>query len=214
MSGCERSGAQTAKQNLSGTSNVSFHLAGVDTIPLPNNSLDFAYSLGVLHHVPDTAAAIRDIADKLKPGAPFLIYLYYAFDNRPAWFRAIWRVSAWLRLVVSRLPYVLRLVVSQLIALTVYWPLARIARALDAAGRFRLRGHWPTTETSPSTSCAQMRSIAFARGWNSDLRAAQIKSMLGDADSSTSGFPKLSLTGALLRPKDDATLLRAQFRRE
>ncbi|HWL72712.1 MAG TPA: class I SAM-dependent methyltransferase, partial [Burkholderiaceae bacterium] len=109
---------ETARQNLAGTPNVSFHLAGVDSIPLPDASLDFAYSLGVLHHVPDTAAAIRDVARKLKHGAPLLIYLYYAFDNRPRWFRAIWHVSAWVRLVVSRLPYALRLAASQFIAAT------------------------------------------------------------------------------------------------
>jgi 2-polyprenyl-3-methyl-5-hydroxy-6-metoxy-1,4-benzoquinol methylase len=32
--------------------------------------------LGVLHHIPDTAAAMRDCVRKLKLGAPFLFYLY------------------------------------------------------------------------------------------------------------------------------------------
>lgn len=125
----------TARRNLSAAGNVSFHLASVDAIPLPDGSLDFAYSLGVLHHIPDTAQAIRDVARKLKPGAPFLVYLYYAFDNRPAWFRALWRVSDGVRRVVSRLPHGLRLAVSQVIAAFVYWPLARTARLLDRAGR-------------------------------------------------------------------------------
>ena len=82
-----------ARTNLAEATNVSFHLASVGDIPLDDNSLDFAFSLGVLHHVPDTAAAIRTIASKLKVGAPFLIYLYYALDNRPWWYRAIWHVS-------------------------------------------------------------------------------------------------------------------------
>jgi SAM-dependent methyltransferase len=55
-----------ARQNLAEATNVSFHLASVGNIPLDDNSLDFAFSLGVLHHVPDTAAAIRAIATKLK----------------------------------------------------------------------------------------------------------------------------------------------------
>jgi hypothetical protein len=29
----------------------------------------------------------------LLSGAPFLLYLYYRFDNRPAWFRALYKVS-------------------------------------------------------------------------------------------------------------------------
>ncbi len=130
-----------AKANLADVANVTFHLAAVEDIPLPDGSLDFAYSLGVLHHVPDTARAIRDIARKLKPGAPFLVYLYYAFDNRPLWYRLIWHASTAVRVVVSRLPYWPRFAVSQLIAVLVYWPLARLARLLDAAGA--LPASWP-----------------------------------------------------------------------
>lgn len=120
--------------NLKGADNVSFHLASVGDIPLPPASLDFAFSLGVLHHVPDTQAALAAVAAKLKPGAPFLVYLYYAFDNRPAWYRAIWRVSHVLRLLIVRLPYTLRLVLSQIIAALVYWPLARSARLFERLG--------------------------------------------------------------------------------
>ena len=68
-------------------SNCEFHCASVDAIPLPDDSADFGYSLGVLHHVPDTQKGILECVRKLKPGAPFLLYLYYAFDNRPWWFR-------------------------------------------------------------------------------------------------------------------------------
>src|ERR1700733_13796128 len=62
-----------AKQNLSSAKNVSFHAKSVAAVPLPPASLDFAYSLGVLHHVPDTQAAIETVAGVLKPGAPFLV---------------------------------------------------------------------------------------------------------------------------------------------
>ncbi|MGB6503945.1 MAG: SAM-dependent methyltransferase, partial [Xanthobacteraceae bacterium] len=67
----------------------------------------------------------------LKPGAPFLVYLYYALDNRPAWYRVLWRISNLGRLFISRLPHPLRLVLSQTIAALVYWPLARGARLLS-----------------------------------------------------------------------------------
>jgi SAM-dependent methyltransferase len=123
-----------AKDNLSAAANVSFHLGSASAIPLPDRSLDFAFSLGVLHHVPDTEGALAAISAKLKPGAPFLVYLYYAFDNRPGWFRALWRLSDAMRAVLSRIPHPLRLVSSQIIALTVYWPLARGALLLERAG--------------------------------------------------------------------------------
>jgi SAM-dependent methyltransferase len=123
-----------AHDNLDGTRNVSFHLCSVADIPLPAQSLDFAFSLGVLHHVPDTQKPIRAIADKLKLGAPFLIYLYYAFDNRPRWYRLLWAVSNGVRVVVSRLPHPVRKAISEAIAALVYWPLARLAALLARFG--------------------------------------------------------------------------------
>jgi ubiquinone/menaquinone biosynthesis C-methylase UbiE len=123
-----------ARENLGSAKNVSYHADSVAEMPLSENSLDFAYSLGVLHHVPDTAAALEAIAGKLKPGAPFLVYLYYAFDNRPAWYRVLWRATDLARLVISRLPHPLRLAVSQTIAVSIYWPLARVARLLSIVG--------------------------------------------------------------------------------
>jgi ubiquinone/menaquinone biosynthesis C-methylase UbiE len=125
---------EVARSNLAQAANVTFHHASVGNIPLPDQSLDFAFSLGVLHHVPDTRAAIRQVASKLKPGAPFLIYLYYALDNRPLWFRALWRLSNVFRIVISRLPAPLRYAASQIIAATIYWPLARTAALAERMG--------------------------------------------------------------------------------
>lgn len=107
--------------------NVYFHLAAVDSIPLPDGSQDFGYSLGVLHHVPDTARALADCVRKLKPGAWFLLYLYYKLDGRAAWFRAIWHGTELGRRIIARLPFPARKAATTFIAALVYWPLARIA---------------------------------------------------------------------------------------
>ncbi|MDZ4326218.1 MAG: class I SAM-dependent methyltransferase [Pseudomonas sp.] len=123
-----------ASKALSTTSNVSFHRAAVDDQPLPPASQDFGYSLGVLHHVPDTAAAIRECAAMLKPGAPFLLYLYYAFDNRSWVFKLIWRGSDVLRRVIYRLPAALKHAVTDVLAGLVYFPLARLALLLERMG--------------------------------------------------------------------------------
>ena len=111
---------------------MRFHLASVSALPFADGALDFAYALGVLHHVPDTAQAIRDVAAKLKPGAPFLLYLYYALDNRSAAYRMLWQVSNAGRLILSRAPYPLQITATTLIAYLVYWPLARAGRAAGA----------------------------------------------------------------------------------
>jgi len=123
-----------AKKNLAGNMNVEFHNASVHSIPLKDGSMDFGYSLGVLHHVPDTEQGIGACVTKLKPGAPFLVYLYYAFDNRPAWFRAAWKISDILRKTIAGLPFAVKKTVTDLIALFVYFPLALISRILERFG--------------------------------------------------------------------------------
>lgn len=125
---------EIARTNCRDHLNVRCHRASMDDLPFEDESLDFAYSLGVLHHLPNTELAIRRIAQKLKSGAPLLLYLYYAFDNRPAWFRALWRVSDLMRRVISWLPSGPRYGVTQLIAACAYWPLATVARLLDRLG--------------------------------------------------------------------------------
>lgn len=120
-----------AKRNLGSAKNCEFALAGADSIPLDDNSCDFGYSLGVLHHIPDTSAGLKACVAKLKPGAPFLLYLYYSFDNRPAWFRMIWRISEIGRRSISRMPNSFRSLFTQIIAAVVYYPLARTAWLLE-----------------------------------------------------------------------------------
>ena len=128
------SALETARKALSNEPNVSFHSASVDKCALPADSQDFGYSLGVLHHVPDTAAALCSCVDMLKQGAPFLVYLYYAFDGRPMVFRLAWRISDFLRRAIWRLPSSAKHAVTDVLALLVYFPLARISLVVDKLG--------------------------------------------------------------------------------
>lgn len=128
------SALEVAKGALFSSHNVSFHLASVDDSPLPPNSQDFGYSLGVLHHVPDTAGAIRSCVAMLKPGAPFLVYLYYAFDNRSALFKLAWRCSDLLRRGICGLPGQLKYLLTDILAAVVYYPLARVALLAERMG--------------------------------------------------------------------------------
>lgn len=123
-----------SKENLRDISNIDFNVTSVDSLPFENNSLDFAYSLGVLHHVPNTSDAIGSIHSKLKKGAPLLLYLYYAFDNRPIWYRTIWRVSDLMRLKISILPKNVKMPLCELIAAIIYFPLARLSFLLSKLG--------------------------------------------------------------------------------
>ena len=123
-----------AQANLISHDNLTFHRASVDSKCLPLGSQDFGYSLGVLHHVPDTQSAIRSCVDMLKPGAPLLLYLYYAFDNRGWWFRALWRCSDIFRKVISKLPSYFKNKLTDLIALVIYLPLSIFIRILERTG--------------------------------------------------------------------------------
>ena len=83
----------TAQGFLADLENVRLTQAGVDELPFPNESFDFVFSLGVLHHVPDTRAAMRRCVEKLKPGGYFLVYLYYDLDNRGRLYRSLFECS-------------------------------------------------------------------------------------------------------------------------
>jgi len=180
-----------ARRALAGRPNVVFHATGVNDMPIPDSSLDFAYSLGVLHHLPDTLAGIRSCVRTLKPGAPFLVYLYYAFDNRPSWFRALWKVSDMIRRGVSSLPHGARYIVSQILAVLVYLPLARSARAL--ARRGHNVANFPL-ESYADASFYTMRTDAldrFGTALERRFTKVEIERMLTDAgcDSITVGGP-------------------------
>ena len=123
-----------ARRNLAGARNVGFVHATTDTVPIAEGSQDFGYSLGVLHHIPDTQEAMNACVRLLRPGAPFLVYLYYRFDNRPAWFRLLWRASEILRAVISGVPGPVKQITTDVLALTLYLPLARLAWLAERVG--------------------------------------------------------------------------------
>lgn len=125
---------EVAKKNLADHENISFHLATTESTRLVDGSQDFGYSLGVLHHVPDTQKALIDCVRLLKPGAPLLVYLYYKLDGRPLWYKGVWWASDVARRVISALPMAARSAVTDLIAAVVYWPLSRLASLCQHLG--------------------------------------------------------------------------------
>ncbi len=102
---------------------------------IPPNSLDLATSLGVLHHIPDTSLAIKDVASKIKSGGDFLCYLYYKLESKPLHYRFLFWIATSIRWIISRLPYAMRRLVARIIAGIVYLPLARIAKILESKGK-------------------------------------------------------------------------------
>jgi len=153
-------------------------------------SLDLAMSLGVLHHIPDTGLAIKDVSRAIKPGGYFLCYLYYNLENKPMYYKLIFKGVNLVRKIVSNLPQPIKRVTANVIAALVYWPLARVSKVVTKLGR--------NTSNFPLHHYADMPFIMLANdaldrfGTTLEQRFSkvQITEMLGSAgfDLSTLKF--------------------------
>lgn len=101
---------------------------------ISRDSLDLAISLGVLHHVPNTAKAIRDISETIKPSGYFLCYLYYKLEDKPLSYRFMFKVSDILRKGISKLSPNLKKIFCDFLAFIIYLPLARLSKLIRFVG--------------------------------------------------------------------------------
>jgi hypothetical protein len=60
--------------------------------------------------------------------------LYYRFDNKPLWFKIIWKLSDYFRKLISKLPFKIKKIVTFFIALIIYFPLAKISKLFNYFG--------------------------------------------------------------------------------
>ncbi|MDG2060584.1 MAG: class I SAM-dependent methyltransferase [SAR86 cluster bacterium] len=125
---------KVAKTRLSHLENIDFYQASADNISIEKSSQDFGYCLGVLHHIPNTAEGIKSCASLLKIGAPFLLYLYYNFENKPLWFKTIWKLTDLIRGAVCKMPFTIKRVICFMIAVIIYLPVARFAMLFEKIG--------------------------------------------------------------------------------
>jgi SAM-dependent methyltransferase len=65
-----------AAANLSRFSTVHLYQADIMQLPFASGSFDLIYSIGVLHHTPDTKAAFMKLVPLLKPGGAIAIWVY------------------------------------------------------------------------------------------------------------------------------------------
>lgn len=131
-----------ADQLIGPSDKVTLIQADIDSIPFPDNHFDFAYSLGVLHHIPNTRQALQRCVQKVKKNGYFLLYLYYNLDNRTWPYRLIFRISDLIRQVVSRLPAAPKKQACNLLAICLYMPfvgLCKLLKKIGAPTTFRQR---------------------------------------------------------------------------
>ena len=123
---------EISKKKLSNFTNCEFINKPAENInEIENHSLDFAYSLGVLHHVPDIEKTIDSICIKLKNDATFLAYIYYNLKYRGPIYKILFFIANILRIIISRLPFKLKFIFSDLLAVFFYLPLSKISSFLS-----------------------------------------------------------------------------------
>jgi uncharacterized protein YbaR (Trm112 family) len=86
-----------AAENLRGVAAAHLVQADIFALPFRDGTFDLAYSIGVLHHTPDTAGAFRCVAATVKKGGQLAVYVYFAGGLARY-------VSDALRTITTRLP--------------------------------------------------------------------------------------------------------------
>ncbi len=88
---------EAARKNLDGRDNVNIVQADLYRLPFRTETFDLAFSMGVLHHTPDTRKAFEAAVPFVKPGGEFAVFLY---GKGPySYFSDIWRK------VTTRIPH-------------------------------------------------------------------------------------------------------------
>jgi SAM-dependent methyltransferase len=92
---------ETARRRIADTNRCLIVQGDLHRAPLPPASFDFAYSLGVLHHLPDPEAGFLALTRLVRPGG--LVWCWvYGLEGMRWWYRA--SHLRWLRPLTTRLP--------------------------------------------------------------------------------------------------------------
>lgn len=149
----------TARKLFINDSRAIFLMADLLKLPFPPNSFDFSMSLGVLHHLP---ADCLDIVRKLKPLSPrFLVYLYYALDNKPSYYRLLLQLYTPIRKLTCKIKSeIIRNMISWLALLVCYLPFIALGYLLKPFG---LSKYVPLFDEHHWAGIGGMRHSAYDR---------------------------------------------------
>lgn len=148
-----------ARRNLSSAANAVFFMGDLQDIPFTKDYCDLIVCFGVLHHLPtpclDAVRALRSFAPRL------LVFVYYALDNRPAYFRPLLRIVTVFRRVLWRIQHPgFRRTFSRVVAAGVYRPLVWLGSVLELIGLGR---HVPLYEPYRQKSFRRIEQDVYDR---------------------------------------------------
>lgn len=151
-----------AANTLRDVGNAHCVQADICHLPFRDQTFDFTYCLGVLHHLKDPDQGMGSVNRVTRLQGALLIYLYYALDNRPAFHRWLLAGVTGVRRLTSRLPKPVMFSIAWAIGIGLYWPLARAARVIEMAGMERAALQMPLAHYR-SYSLRFMAGDAFDR---------------------------------------------------
>ncbi len=123
-----------SKKKLKLNKNICYINSEIKNINKINRNFDFAYSLGVIHHLSYPEKAFKLIRNRLKKNSPFLVYLYHNFENNNFLYKLIWKFSEIFRKIISRQNFFIKSFVCDLVAIFIYLPLSKFSKIIDFLG--------------------------------------------------------------------------------
>lgn len=125
-----------AQENLKGLSNTHLIQASIYNLPY-RIDFDLAYSIGVIHHLPDPVGGFAALVELVKPGGELFIWVYGQSGIVP--FLRFLRVFS-LRLPLGFMKY------ASAIPATIIYGTNRVHDLIERAGLRRLAGMMPFTQ--------------------------------------------------------------------
>jgi SAM-dependent methyltransferase len=148
-----------ARDNLRGADNAFFFLGDLRRMPFRDGFADFLFTLGVLHHLP--TGALDEVRALSRCAPTLLIFLYYALDNRPAYWRGLLFAVTGIRLALSRTESKpLRSVLTWALMIGVYLPMISLGHAVRPLG---LAGKIPLYDFYRGKSFLRIRQDVYDR---------------------------------------------------
>ena len=147
-----------AHQNLSSSNKCLFFMCDIKKMPFRDDFCDFLFCIGVLHHLP--TRCLEEVRLLKRCARTLLVFVYYALDNRPAYFRLLLRAVTVLRLWLCKIENrKARRVMAKLLMFLLYVPLIGLGALLKPFG---LSSHVPLYD-SYHDSLARLEQDVYDR---------------------------------------------------
>jgi SAM-dependent methyltransferase len=128
-----------AARNVADRPNVQCLQGDLTQLPVADDVFDLVFSMGVLHHIADTAGTLRGLVRALKPGGRLRLYLYW---KRTGFSGVLLSLVTVARKVTTRLPFSVLRALCWILSVVLMALVVLPYRALNALG-IPVKETWP-----------------------------------------------------------------------